>query len=148
MDVLSIFMGVLSATIFAVCAYVFKIWLFPYLKTLFFDVPNIAGEWQTFDALDEKPVGKAVITQRLRDIEIVLSRYMDREGNNTNMCFRAKGKFASGQLVLIFEHERMKGYIMGACVMLLLPNGVCEGKTLYVDRRVAGVVARDFFMKR
>ena len=42
----------------------------------------------------------------------------------------------------------MKGYIMGACVMLLLPNGVCEGRWRHVDRRVAGVIARDFFMKR
>lgn len=148
MNVLGIFMGVLSAAIFAACAYLINFWVLPYLKKLFFDVPNIAGEWQTFDVLDEKPVGKAVITQRLRDIEIVLSRHMDREGKDTDMCFRAKGKFASGQLVLIFEHERMKGYVMGACVMLLLPNGVCEGKTLYVDRRAAGVVARDFFMKR
>ena len=146
MDVLSILMGVLSAAIFAVCAYFFKVRVLPYVKTLFFDVPNIAGEWQTFDALDKEPVGKAVIRQRLRDVEIVLSRHTDREGKNTDMCFRARGKFASGQLVLIFEHEHMKGYIMGACVMLLLPN--CEGKTLYVDRRATGVVARDFFMKR
>ena len=148
MDVLSILTGVFSAAIFAVCAYFVKVQVLPYLKTLFFDMPNIAGEWQTFDVLDGEPVGKAVITQRLRDIEIVLSRHIDREGKKTDMCFRARGKFASGQLVVIFEHEHMKGYIMGACVMLLLPNGVCEGKTLYVDRRVAGVVARDFFMKR
>jgi len=148
MDVLSILTGVFSAAIFAVCAYFFKVLVFPYLKTLFFDVPNIAGEWQTFDALDKEPVGKAVIRQRLREVDIVLSRHTDREGKNTDMCFRARGKFASGQLVLIFEHEHMKGYIMGACVMLLLPNGVCEGKTLYVDRRATGVVARDFFMKR
>jgi 16S rRNA U1498 N3-methylase RsmE len=35
---------------------------------------------------------KAVITQRLRDVDIVLYRHTDREGKKTDMCFRAAKK--------------------------------------------------------
>ncbi|MDM8569118.1 hypothetical protein QUF50_06370 [Thiotrichales bacterium HSG1] len=147
--ILGIIGGIIATTITVAASYFFKTIAIPFIKSALFDIPNISGKWYTHDNQDQKPVGTATIKQHSRQIEIKVTRNINRDGNKTEKNFCYKGKFASGTLVASYEDTDMKGYIMGSVVMRLMPdNKTLFGKTVYFDHNQGEVVAHDYWLKR
>jgi hypothetical protein len=141
--------GIIATFMVMMMSHFFKTIAIPFIKSILFDIPNIAGAWQSYDAEAGEPVGEAVIKQRNRQFDMQVTRTVDRQGQSTHKVFACTGKFASGTLVGYFEDVDMKGYILGAVVMRLLPdNKTLKGKTVYFDYRQGEVVAHDYWLKR
>jgi hypothetical protein len=141
--------GIIATFLVMLATYLFQTIAVPWLKSLLFDVPNIAGQWYSYDIEDGEPVGEVMIKQRNRQIDIQVTRIKDRKGRETKKVFVCKGKFSSGTLVGHFEDVEMKGYIIGAVVMKLLPdNKTLKGKTMYFDYHQGEVVSYDYWLKR
>ncbi len=147
--------GVISGIVASILVFVGSGFLrkvaIPYIKSLLFEVPDISGDWSSYDRPSEakQRVGFARITQRNRRIEAEITRIIDRQGNETRKVFVAEGKFASGQLILMFEDKDMKSLIMGTAVFRLKPdNRTLEGKTMYFSDNEGCVITQDFYLKR
>jgi hypothetical protein len=147
--ILGIIAGIIATSITVAVSYFFKTIVIPFLKAALFDIPDISGKWQTYDAEDQEPVGTATIKQHSRQVEIQVIRHLNRKGQKTEKNFCYKGKFASGTLVASYEDIDMQGYIMGSVVMHLMPdNKTLFGKTVYFDHNQGEVVAHDYWLKR
>jgi predicted small secreted protein len=148
--ILGIASGILATISIFFSTRIFHFIIVPYLKSLFFDMPDISGDWVSYDVADSsEPVGFAKIVQRSRCVKATVTRLIDRQGKDTNKVFIAEGQFASGQLVLMFEDKDMKGMIIGCCVFKLKPdNRTLEGKTMYFSDNTGRVITQDFYLKR
>jgi len=141
--------GVIATFLFMLMSQFFQTLVIPFIKSILFDIPNIAGQWQSYDAQEGESVGVVVIKQRNRQVNMQVTRTTDRQGQTTHKVFACTGKFASGTLVGYFEDVDMKGYIIGAVVMRLLPdNKTFKGKTVYFDYHQGEVVTHDYWLKR
>ena len=147
--IIGIASGVIATFLVMLMSQLFKTVVIPFIKSILFDIPNIAGQWQSYDAEAGDPVGKVVIKQRNRQVYLQVTRTTDRQGQTTHKIFTCTGKFSSGTLVGHFEDVDMKGYIIGAVVMRLLPdNKTLKGQTLYFDYHQGKVVTHDYWLKR
>lgn len=147
--ILGVLSGILATIIVVSISYLFKTLILPYVKSVLFDIPNISGKWHSYDGENKESVGVATIKQHSRQVEIQVIRHIDRDGNKTEKTFIYAGKFASGTLTALYEDIDMKGYIMGAIVMRLLPdNKTLSGKTVYFDHNQGQVVTYDYWLKR
>jgi len=141
--------GIIATFVAVLISRFFRGIVIPFVKSLLFDIPTISGQWQTYDTKDGEPVGKAIIKQRSRQLAMQITRTTDRQGQATNKTFVYDGKFASGILAAYYEDIEMKGYIMGAVVMRLLPdNKTLQGKTVYFDHNQGQVVAHEYWLRR
>jgi hypothetical protein len=141
--------GIIATFMVMMMSHFFKTIAIPFIKSILFDIPNIAGQWQSYDAEAGEPVGEAIIKQRNRQFDMQVTRTIDRQGQPTHRIFVYSGKFASGTLVGYFEDVEMKGYIMGVVVMRLLPdNKTLKGKTMYWRGSQGEVVTYDYWLKR
>ncbi len=147
--ILGIIGGIIAASITVAVSYFFQTIAIPFIKSALFDIPDISGKWKTHDAINQEPVGTAIIKQHSRQVTIQVIRNINRNGKKTEKTFIYKGKFASGTLVASYEDTDMKGYIMGSVVMQLKPdNKTFFGKTVYFDHNQGQVVAHDYWLKR
>ena len=141
--------GIIATFLVMVMSHFFRMIVIPFIKSILFDIPNISGQWQSYDAKDGESVGEPVIKQRNRQVDMQVTRTTDRQGQSTHKAFACTGKFASGTLVGYFEDVEMKDYIIGALVMKLLPdNKTLKGKTVYFDYHQGEVVTHDYWLKR
>ncbi|RKZ38275.1 MAG: hypothetical protein DRR16_33840 [Candidatus Parabeggiatoa sp. nov. 3] len=147
--IIGIASGIIATFLAMLMSHFFKTVVIPFIKSILFDIPNISGQWQSYDLEEGDAVGEAVIKQRNRQIYMQVIRTTDRQKQTTHKVFACTGKFASGTLVGYFEDVDMKGYIIGAIVMRLLPdNKTLKGKTVYFDYHQGEVVTHDYWLKR
>jgi hypothetical protein len=112
---------------------------------------DISGEWSSYDSVEPTalPAGSARITQRGASVAMTLHRTRSRDGNVTDRRFRYHGTLSAGQLTLLFEDERARGFITGSIVLRLSSTlRLLTGKTVYFNHDLNAVSAYDFQLRR
>jgi len=140
--------GVIATFLFMLMSQFFQTLVIPFIKSILFDIP-MRDNGKAMMPKKGSLWGEVVIKQRNRQVNMQVTRTTDRQGQTTHKVFACTGKFASGTLVGYFEDVDMKGYIIGAVVMRLLPdNKTFKGKTVYFDYHQGEVVTHDYWLKR
>ncbi len=66
--IIGIASGIIATFFVMVMSYFFRTIAIPFIKSILFDIPNISGQWQSYDTEAGEPIGKAIIKQRNRQI--------------------------------------------------------------------------------
>jgi hypothetical protein len=147
-----IFVGALGSGLFAFTLFFGGKLLVPWLVGRMHRLPDISGDWESFDEdpnVAAGPVGRATVKQFGTSVRVGLVRSMSRSGKLTQREFHYRGRFLDGQLTLLFEDRRLRGYITGAIVLRLSSNAMLlQGKTTYFDHEGNGVVSHDLWWRR
>jgi ribosomal protein L14 len=140
--------GVAASLVVALLSLTVKEWLIPRVRAILYRGPDINGEWTSYqsDPNADEPMGFAEIVQKGTVASMKLTRTKSRSGKPVSRNFIYKGQFSEGQLTMLFEDERAKGYITGAIVLRLSTNTkALDGKTTYFDHNANAVVSNDLF---
>ena len=143
---------ILAGIIVLLVAWLYRKYAFPFIKSLFIPVPNVAGHWSAFDIRYDKDnlikteTGSLEIRQYGTRIKAV-GRL--RAAGNTLRIFNYEGSIASGQLVLNFEERKGQGYNVGSMILALSSDlNQLVGKTTYYHKTEARVVTKDKLYQR
>jgi hypothetical protein len=148
--IIGIAAGILtSAIVYGLTLFGRKV-LGPAIRSFMYHGPDISGQWLSYDSKEpeSKAVGNAEIIQKGEEITATIRRHTSRSGRSINRVFEYRGRFASGQLTLLFEDTKMRSFSTGAIVLHLSSSSTLAGKTVYFDHEAATVVAHDYWLKR
>ena len=148
--IIGIIAGILtSAILYGLTLFGRKV-IVPALQRFIYHGPDISGQWLSYDSpeSESRAVGNAEIIQKGEEIKATIRRHTSRSGRSINRVFEYRGRFASGQLTLLFEDTKMRSFSTGAIVLYLAHNNILAGKTVYFDHEAATVVAYDYWLKR
>lgn len=143
--------GVVASLVVALLTLMVKEWLIPRIRAILYQGPDINGKWFSYqsDPEADEPMGFAEVVQKGAVVSMKLTRTRSRSGKPVSRKFIYKGQFSEGQLTMLFEDERARGYITGAIVLRLSADTkALDGKTTYFDHNANAVVSNDLFLRK
>jgi hypothetical protein len=111
-------------------------------------IPNISGKWAGYapDA-HNKLIQKSILT--LEQYGQCMRGSVERQTRTGVRKFEYEGRFSSGQLVLFFEENDARGFIIGTLVLHLSSDlQTLTGKNTYYHHDTHNVVATDSIYKK
>jgi hypothetical protein len=148
--VMGIVSGIFTSILIFVAAQVTSKVIAPAIRAFFYKGPDIPGHWNFYASYDStaQPVGAAEVEQQAERVKVTLKRHTSRLGQPANRRFEYQGKFAAGQLTVLFEDIDMRRLITGAVVLKLsFNNRVFLGKTVYLDHDMGVIVAHNLWLR-
>ena len=146
----SVIAGIISAILFAGLVFMLKELAWPRIQGKLERVPDISGKWEIFNPEDEshrQGVGECIQRGTKVTLKYLINERRDKTPSGRE--FTAKGHFHSGQLVLTYEEDRNKGYIVGAIVLKLDSKGTrLTGKVVFFDHDTGKFEATDGLAKK
>ena len=111
-------------------------------------VPDISGKWAGF-APDGPNPDEATSTMEIDQHGSLIHAVVDRKVRNGTRRFEYEGRFSSGQLVMFFQDQRGKGFIIGTMVLHLAGNlNTFVGRSTYYHHTRNEVVSTARMYKR
>jgi len=106
------------------------------------NLPDLSGTWAGYSPEGPNP-SERNSTLQIEQHGSFVHATIERKADGGLRIFKYEGRFTSGQLVLFFEEEKGRGFIVGTVVLYLSGNlRTLVGRSTYYDHTLKEVISK------